>query len=285
MGFAWDYRTQARPNPYIEVYEPPQAPAGEFDTPANKLTSLRDPDNAARYQLIRGAFNINSTSVKAWSAVLGASLSQWDTQADAAANITGAFFRTPHNAQTLGLANLVPSSTLTNASALTAVGRRLTAAEINALAQEIVDQLKLQPRPFYSLNAFASSTVLATAIADANLNASIANAQYQYAGGAITPGDILAAIAPFMSARSDTFKIRAYGDAANPVTGEVTGRVWCEAIVQRVPDLCPAPGHDSGANDAAREDVADVVDALPADFPFGRKFQIVSFRWLNSDDL
>ena len=278
----WDYRTQARPNPYIEVYEPPQVPSGEFDTAVNKLTSLRDPNNSARYQLIRGAFNINSTSVKAWSTLLGASLANWQSNNGPAQNLSGAFFRTPHGAQVLGSANVVPSGSLNDTNTLTAVGRQLTAAEINTLAQQIVTALKANPlnRPFYSLNEFASSNVLTTAIAGANLNNGL-TPENRFTAGAITPGDILAAIAPFMSARSDTFKIRAYGDTANPVTGEVNGRVWCEAIVQRVPDLCPAPGHD----DAASEDVATVRDADPSQFIFGRKFQIVSFRWLNSDDL
>jgi len=286
MSGAWDYQTQARPNRYLEVYEPPQAPDGEFDTPANKLASLRDPARSARFQLIRGAFNINSTSVKAWSTVLGASLQNWDTEANGPTDITGAFFRTPHGAQSLGVANLVPTASLSDATTLTAVGRRLTAAEIDRLAQEIVDALKANPlnRPFYSLSEFASSNVLTTAISAAGINNTL-NAENRFTAGAVTPGDILAAIAPFMSARSDTFKVRAYGDTQNPVTGEVTGRVWCEAIVQRVPDLCRAPNHETGSDDAAIAPVDTVVEGDPTKFIFGRKFQIVSFRWLNSDDI
>jgi len=287
----WNYQTEARPNHYLEVYIPEQAPSGEVgDTAsdsvatiaAKRLASLRSA-NSARYQLIRGAFNINSTSSAAWSSVLGASLRGWDTQDNGPTDVSGAFFRVPHGAQEKGLANLVPSASLTDATALTAVGRRLTATEIDNLAGAIVTQIKARNKPFISLGEFAGSTVLSTAIANAGpgLNSSISTAAYQHAAGAVTPGDILAAIAPFMAARSDTFKIRVYGDAVNPMTNEVTGRVWCEAMVQRVPDLCPSPGDANAASKA----VGTVVTADPSVYTFGRKFQVTSFRWLNPDEL
>jgi len=77
-------------------------------------------------------------------------------------------------------------------------------------------------------------------------------------------GDILNSLAPILQARSDTFKIRSYGDVLNPVTGEIEGRAWCEAIVQRVPEtLDPAV------------DIRDEATGL------GRKFKIINFRWLD----
>lgn len=272
----WSYGTNPRPNRFVEVYAPPAAPVGEFDTAANQLASLRSA-NSARYQMIRGAFNVNSTSVEAWSAVLGANLYNWRSQSAPVTStdtLTRAFFRAPHGAQELSLSGMVTSAALTDVTTLPAAGRQLTVAEINALATQIVAQLIARGRPFASLSEFANSTVLSGAIAAAGLNGALL-ASYQFTSGAITPGDILACIAPFMSARSDTFKIRAYGDVVNPVTKTVTGRAWCEAVVQRTPDLVANPG-------AA---VAAVVKADPAVNPFGRKFNIISFRWLNSTDL
>ena len=49
----------------------------------------------------------------------------------------------------------------------------------------------------------------------------------------LTQADVLEAIGPQLSARSDTFTIRAYGESVNPVTGLATGRAWLEATVQR----------------------------------------------------
>ena len=54
--------------------------------------------------------------------------------------------------------------------------------------------------------------------------------------GQLLQGDILQALSPFMTVRSDTFTIRAYGEAKNPVTGEITATAYCEAVVQRFPD-------------------------------------------------
>ena len=95
-----------------------------------------------------------------------------------------------------------------------------------------------------------------------------------------TPGwlkqaDLLQALAPGLAARSDTFLIRTYGEVRNPATDDIEGRAWLEAIVQRRPDYVDA------AN--APEDRATDLNATNT--AFGRKFEIVSFRWLNPDDI
>ena len=70
---------------------------------------------------------------------------------------------------------------------------------------------------------------------------------------------ILSALGPMLTVRSDTFRIRAYGDAVNPLDPtKVEAKAYCEAIVQRTPD--PLPG-------------------------FGRRFVITYFRWLGPDDI
>jgi hypothetical protein len=90
--------------------------------------------------------------------------------------------------------------------------------------------------PFTSVTAFGGDALL-----PANLPAPI------------TAGDFMAAIGPMLTVRSDTFRIRAYGEAVNPAVAT------CEAVVQRTSD--PAP---SG---------------------FGRKFILVHFRWLGPEDI
>jgi hypothetical protein len=90
--------------------------------------------------------------------------------------------------------------------------------------------------------------------------------------GYLTQADVLQVIGSSLSARSDTFRIRAYGEASDDV-GKVKARAWCEAIVQRVPD--PVSPDASGLNPAKPGTAAD----------FGRRFTIVSFRWLKPEEV
>ena len=86
----------------------------------------------------------------------------------------------------------------------------------------------------------------------------------------------MTALAPVLFPRSDTFVVRTYGEAVNPATGATEGRAWCEATVQRVPDYF---------------DPADPAETAPAALTstlnqtFGRRFKIVSFRWLTRSDI
>jgi hypothetical protein len=96
----------------------------------------------------------------------------------------------------------------------------------------------------------------------------------------LTQADILSAIGPGLSARSDTFVIRTYGDAQNPVTGEITGRAWCEAVVQRTVE--PVNRRSSNASDP---DYNEPVAGTASQPDFGRRFKITSFRWLSLNEI
>jgi Tfp pilus assembly protein PilX len=93
--------------------------------------------------------------------------------------------------------------------------------------------------------------------------------------GWLTQADILQVIGPALSVRSDTFRIRAYGEAVDPETGNPTARVWCEAIVQRMPEY--VDGVDAPDERPAQ---VDEVNAM-----FGRRFVTVSFKWLSPDEI
>ena len=96
----------------------------------------------------------------------------------------------------------------------------------------------------------------------------------------ITQADILAKIGAGLSARSDTFTIRTYGETVNPATQEITGSAWCEAVVQRLPEYVEPKTTSSGNNPE------DTVSALTSkNQAFGRKFKIISFRWLSPNDI
>lgn len=83
--------------------------------------------------------------------------------------------------------------------------------------------------------------------------------------------DILQQIAPYISVRSDTFRIRSYGEQLDPITGETRGRAWLEAIVQRTP-LPVTPS-------ASAQQEPDPESTM------GRRFKIVSLRWLNPEEI
>lgn len=87
----------------------------------------------------------------------------------------------------------------------------------------------------------------------------------------LSQADILQKLGPVLSARSDTFTIRSYGECRD-ATGKVTARAWAEAVVQRTPQaLHPdAAGLDPDTTPAGR---------------FGRRFDIISFRWLTSSEI
>jgi hypothetical protein len=104
--------------------------------------------------------------------------------------------------------------------------------------------------------------------------------------GYVVQSDLLNPIANTLSVRDDTFRIRAYGDARD-ARGKVIARAWCEAIVQRVPEYADS------TNDAAvparimsdNGTFSDNAALTEANRRFGRKFQIVDFRWLNSKEV
>lgn len=97
--------------------------------------------------------------------------------------------------------------------------------------------------PFLSVSDFVSSSALTAMLASTG----------------VSKTDFQGAIGGMLSTRSDTFRIRAYGDAVNPLDNtQVLGIAYCEAVVQRMVE--------SG--------------------PFGdRRYRVIYFRWLSPDDI
>jgi hypothetical protein len=93
--------------------------------------------------------------------------------------------------------------------------------------------------------------------------------------GWMTQADVLQVIGPSLSARSDTFRIRAYGESTDPANGTTMAKAWCEAIVQRLPEyMDPA--------DSA-EERGDELSGT--NHRFGRRVRMISFRWLAADEI
>lgn len=270
---------------------------------------------SARHLLQTGAFNLNSVSPEGWAAVLrgtrltatrsfafldadasSGTADDADLQTLAAADVL--LCRFPQSAaETYKADDPTPLSTYaatprvpplapdTISQAQTHLFRRgarpLSAEETGRLAMAIVARVREKQAttgPFRSLADFlegrpswAGRNALEQAIADAGLNESVGEFSSQW----VTSADVMTALAPVLSARSDTFRIRAYGDAINPATGEVTGRAWCEAWVQRLPEPVEAV-------DPAQPTLSEYMSPPGR---LGRRFRILHHRWLNESDI
>ena len=287
---------------------------------------------AAQYQMVKGPFNVNSTRVQAWKAMLSSlNHSQLNT-----------LWAKSGLLATIGSsAAPIPAMTLHNGAsthgAFTAANiddraanewngyREFSAAEIEQLATAIVKQVR-QRGPFLSLSEFvnrrigADSTLTRTgalqnAIDDSKLNdsvfttlipvteANVANPDiYGFktpkaatgnpaagAPGWLSQADILKILEPAVTVRADTFVIRTCGEATDS-TGKVMARAYAEAVVQRIPEYVnsadpptakvPNPNAPDGSADPATP-----LLAAPDNIAFGRRFIIVSFKWLTASEI
>jgi hypothetical protein len=273
-------------------------------------------------------FNVNSTSVKAWRALLGHARNQRVPRyTESAADwslLTGLSPETDYAVPRFSVAGDVAAGDIgssgTFAGASEFSGYRVFTYEmLDQMAEEMVNQVRLRG-PFLSLSEFVNrqlsndpsdnQLVLSGAVQSA-LNVLAANhdeganpysflqdesldtglikdrdADYKNPEASVgksaygVPGwprqaDILRPLAPILSARDDTFTIRAYGDARD-ASGKIIARATCEAIVRR--------GREFVSPDEDAPDIIGPPTAI-ANREFGRRIQIISFRWLNSDEV
>ncbi|MFA6960917.1 MAG: hypothetical protein WC205_09220 [Opitutaceae bacterium] len=278
------------------------------------LTEIRQPERAARWLMIDGAFNVNSTSEEAWAAVLsglrelsingdsglvapfprsirqpGGSASSADGQSDNAydgfRDLTQAQIRDPATGD--GLARKIVREIRRRGpfvSLAQFVNRRLVSSSdtdagqgLSGVIQTAIDRMGLNSG--FPSDEYITAANLTGAAAYADTEAAL-GARAAGIPGWLSQADVLQSLAPSLASRSDTFVIRAYGEILDPVNSTkanpvITGRAWCEAVVQRMPDFV-----ETGNN------AWDLPSALSAENQrFGRRFQIVSFRWLSADDI
>ena len=300
-----------RINPYTTALD--QAKLDTLFTQASTYTGGLA-DKIAAHLMVDGAFNVNSTSVDAWKVFLSSLKGKPVAYLDGGA--------APKEAGPDGtvvspgsLPNAVPVKTADITSPNSPpeqwkTGRELTDDEIEQLAVAVVKQVKLRG-PFLSLSEFVNRRLddsdlplslkgaLQAALDDEDVDI---NANFRKSGrmldnetatingfefpdaakGPIAYGsapyvdqaDVLRHFSEQLTPRGDTFVIRTYGDSIDG-NGNVAARAWCEAVVQRVPEyLDPA--------DEAHEKQSELTDANKV---FGRHFKIISFRWLNSEEV
>ena len=284
--------------------------------------------NAAEYQMIRGPFNVNSTSVQAWKAVL-ASMNKSDLAtlwARTAGLETTSAGGVPIPGMSLvnGGANGTPavdSTKIDNERTNDWNGYRvLTEAELKTLAEKIVEQVR-ERGPFLSMSEFVNRQVgpsgplslsgaLEAAIAKAEINekqnavfpetfldqipiteTDVSDPKlYAYktakattgnpaagAPGWVSQGDLLRILEPAATVRGDTFVIRVYGEALD-TNGNRTAHAYAEAVVQRVPDYIDPT--DRPSVNAYNDPSASAANKV-----FGRRIDMVSFRWLSDEEI
>jgi hypothetical protein len=267
-------------------------------------------------------FNVNSTSQRAWRALLGHARNQkiayitdstqgWDVDLSEETDHAFSRFVLAGEGETSAGGS---SGSFPGSSEFTGF-RKLDDGMIDQLAENIVTEVK-ERGPFLSLSEFVnrqlSSGRLATAGAIQAALDQLANDQgnnpyrnlqdlSKDAGeGVLTnpdsadylfpaaaegesafglPGwtrqaDILRALAPILTVRDDTFTIRAYGDARSS-SGEILSRATCEAVVRRTRDFI----------DTSEEADLTSAPSKERNQTFGRRFELVSFRWLHPDEV
>ena len=287
-----------------EIYSAEVEPADSWKTIASRLE-------------VQGMFNVNSTSVKAWRALLGHARNHKIpyTKADGSIALSEDTDYAVSRISVAGDRKAGEPAENNGYFATTEFGgyRVFTDDMLDFLAEKIVEQVRLRG-PFLSLSEFvnrqlsndtdlalagAIQTALNELTADSSLNPfetmqdesepSVADPpgadDYVFPEAAVghntygLPGwtrqaDILRPLAPILSARDDTFTIRAYGES-RATDGTVRARAWCVATVQRTRDFF---------DPTDQPDITTIPTKL-ANQTFGRRFNIISFRWLNADEV
>ncbi|MGL5019998.1 MAG: hypothetical protein ACRDBP_17825, partial [Luteolibacter sp.] len=266
---------------------------------ADLVKRLLDPAGCARiagHLMVDGAFNVNSTSVEAWTAQLSALRGlafEVESGSPPSSSSTGfPRFRYPLGEKDDNWKGF----------------RALSDAQVRTLAENIVKEVRLRG-PFLSLGEFINRRVensdlgkngaIQAAINTGKLNeqsvqVKFSTAQYPAEArdhimndpavdgggtavgtpGFLTQADVLQSLAPVITCRSDTFTIRGYGEAKD-AAGKVIARSWCEAVVQRLPEFVDA----TNPSDTATAALA------PINKTFGRRFGIISFRRVPSVEI
>ncbi len=290
----------------IAAYRPYQVPDSNFTDAVNLLTTRTGATaggflKSAAMLMADGGFNINSTSVEAWTVVLSAANRKRPVFMPRDSSLSGQGRRTHVISR-----NPNPTTGTDTEESRWLGYRELTDDEIRQLAEAVVRQVKKRG-PFRSLGEFVNRRrsddvemarfgALQAALEDPEVDINrdyrgagnelttddIAGTNYKFSEAALgsryqgTPAyinqaDILTPIAPIIQARSDTFLIRGYGEARSPDRTRITARAWCEAVVQRVPDYVDA----IDSPEVARDQLQSQANRL-----FGRRIVIKSFRWL-----
>ena len=291
----------------------------------------------AQYLVVDGGFNVNSTSVEAWSAALqglagrclvhnangklemveGSSADNEDTVMFPRFMVSTSRkpIETSGYSMMEGATDLRGKGVESGAAAWGDI-RELTQDEIRILAERIVEQVR-ERGPFLNMSDFinrrlsskdkeqAKVGALQAAIDRTSINECFNDIQsvphgddnlfrfteaetgsiYTAAPGYLIQSDILLSLGNVLTVRDDTFTIRAYGCVrTGGDNGRIIAQAWCEAIVQRSieyvdPTNSPMDREREPDGSAPKKKLTAINKKL------GRKFRVVSFKWLDAWDI
>jgi len=262
--------------------------------------------------LLEGGFNVNSVSSRAWATLLGAN-NGVDVAVRKPGEDISVIKNVPYPVSRFSMPNAGTTGESTEFGAdqsLWSGFRSLDRYKIRELSEKIVEQIKIRG-PFLSLGEFINRRVSSGDLAHRGaVQAAVDDVElgineifeptsipifesdvgpYKYrnpkaaeglsgegAPGFITQADLLAPISSLLSVRSDTYRVRAYGNlgSSDDATGKEKG-AYCELIVQRLPEYV----------DRTNMAEARGPELSPVNQTFGRRFKIIRFRWMRESQL
>ncbi|HEX7260697.1 MAG TPA: hypothetical protein VF258_02690, partial [Luteolibacter sp.] len=265
----------------------------------------------AQFIRINGGYNVNSTSEKAWEQLFAQMLSRPVVTMNSPTSPPSVLAESKSflvSRYTLGVGG--PSERETGQSREDRWwdgSRELSAADLKSLARATVREVKKRG-PFLSMADFVNRSLVTdtslalkgalqaaldepftginTPLSTNPLSAPSGVPTYKFPeaaqgalrqgiSGWITQADLLQTIGPALSPRSDTFTIRAMGESRDS-SGKVQATAWCEAVIQRSVEYCDS----AELPDIAAVDLQQMVNKT-----FGRRMQILSFRWLPAREI
>ena len=192
--------------------------------------------------------------------------------------------------------------------------RELDASQIRQLAEAMVEQVR-ERGPFLNMSDFinrrldtknkehALKGALQAAIDNASLNDGFddetTNPQggglykfpeaeegsiYTAAPGYLIQSDILLSLGNILTVRDDTFTVRSYGCVRNE-NGGVLAQAWCEAVVQRTIEYVDSMNQPSDSDYEPDGSNTTKTKLTATNQVLGRKFRVVSFKWLDAGDI
>lgn len=272
------------------------------------ISVLTGDDNyrkSAAYLDVIGGFNVNSTSKKAWKAFLASNLKKSLVKTSSRGRPSNGMAESTLDEYIISRYSFTPGEghDISSQSKEKWLGYRiLNEDDLDDLAEKIVTEVK-ERGPFRSIGEFVNrrlesgggdkalrgalqaaldlSTVNEELASDTISRSEIDGTDYAFEEAAllsrhagsppyVLQGDLLQTIGSLIQVRSDTFTIRAYGESSDG-----KARAWCEAVVQRQTDWI-------NSSDRPEE---DIVDVLAVNQAFGRRLQVISFRWLTPSEV
>lgn len=261
----------------------------------------------AAHLMVEGAFNVNSTSVEAWKSVFASLRGEEVMTVSSIGRTQGAVLSgTPALGVSLPSGKPAAGGRASSDLASWTGGRELSDAEIVQLAAAMVKEVRRRG-PFLSLSEFVNRRLdlrepelsakgalqAALDAPEVDINKAFREPSRRFtpdeikrlkpafkealegpvaygSSAYVNQADILRGLAEQLTPRGDTFIIRSYGDSISP-DGRIAARVWCEAVVQRIPDYL-----DPADEAQVRHDELKSI----SNKKFGRRFQIISLRYL-----